>query len=55
MARAFPLTQGRGDEWRNGPPVADPRTLPPKGPHPRDMYVRDLHIDRIKVQTRDFR
>jgi error-prone DNA polymerase len=21
----------------------------------RDMYVRDLHIDSIKVKTRDFR
>ena len=29
-----------------------PRSLPPK---PRDIYVPDLHIDSIKVKTRDFR
>ncbi len=52
---AFPLTQGRGDEWRGGAPAADPRSVPPKGPTPRDIYIRDLHIDRIKVKTRDFR
>jgi hypothetical protein len=29
----------------------DPRSLPPK---PRDIYVGDLHIDSIRVKTRDF-
>jgi len=31
------------------------RLLRPKVPKPRDIYVPDLHIDRIKVKTRDFR
>jgi hypothetical protein len=37
------------------PPRIDPRILPPKVPKPRDTYVPDLHIDSIKVTTRDFR
>lgn len=53
---AFPLPYGRGDEARTGgTPGPDRRTLPPKLPPPRDMYVRDLHIDSIKVKTRNFR
>ena len=52
---AFPLPYGRGDEARTGGAAGpDRRTLPPRMPPPRDMYVRDLHIDSIKVKTRDF-
>jgi error-prone DNA polymerase len=51
----FPLPHGRGDEFHHGSPGIDPRSLPPKGPKPRDIYVADLHIDSIKVKTRDFR
>jgi error-prone DNA polymerase len=50
----FPLPHGRGDEFHHGSPGIDPRSLPPKGPKPRDIYVPDLHIDTIKVKTRDF-
>jgi error-prone DNA polymerase len=52
---SFPLPHGRGDEFHHGSPGIDPRSLPPKGPKPRDIYVPDLHIDSIKVKTRDFR
>jgi error-prone DNA polymerase len=52
---SFPLPHGRGDEFHHGGPGIDPRSLPPKGPKPRDIYVPDLHIDSIKVKTRDFR
>jgi hypothetical protein len=51
----FPLPHGRGDELHHGSPGIDPRSLPPKGPKPRDIYVPDLHIDSIKVKTRDFK
>ena len=51
----FPLPHGRGDEFHHGSPGIDPRSLPPKGPMPRDIYVPDLHIDSIKVKTRDFK
>ncbi len=51
----FPLPHGRGDEFHHGSPGIDPRSVPPKGPKPRDIYVPDLHIDSIKVKTRDFR
>jgi error-prone DNA polymerase len=52
---AFPLPHGRGDEFHHGSPGLDPRTLPPRGPKPRDIYIPDLHIDTIKVKPRDFR
>ena len=51
----FPLPHGGGDEFHHGSPGIDPRSLPPKGPKPRDIYVPDLYIDSIKVKTRDFR
>ncbi len=37
----FPLPHGRGDEFHHGSPGIDPRSLPPKGPKPRDIYVPD--------------
>jgi error-prone DNA polymerase len=48
----FPPPHGRGDEFHHSSPGADPRSRPPK---PRDIYIPDLHIDSIKVKTRDFR
>ena len=33
----------------------DPRETPPRGLRTRDIYIPDLHIDLIKVKTRDFR
>jgi error-prone DNA polymerase len=53
--KAFPLPHGRGDNFHHGSSTPDPRELPPKGFRPRDIYIPDLHIDRIKVKTRDFR
>ncbi len=52
---AFPLPHGRGDEFHHGSSTPDPRGQPPKVSRTRDMYVRDLHIDAIRVRTRDFR
>jgi error-prone DNA polymerase len=52
---SFPVPHGRGDEFYHGSPGIDPRSLPPKGPKPRDIYIPDVHIDSIKVKTRDFR
>ncbi len=51
----FPIPHGRGDQVRNGGSGPDPRELPPKGLRTRDIYIPDLHIDTIKVRTRDFR
>lgn len=50
----FPLRHGRGDEFPHGG-SPDVRGLPPKGLRTRDIYIPDLHIDNIKVKTRDFR
>jgi error-prone DNA polymerase len=52
---AFPLPHGRGDQVRHGGSGPDPRELPPKGPRTRGIYIPDLHIDTIRMQTRDFR
>ena len=50
---AFPLPHGRGDEFHHGTPAPDPRGN--QGMKTRDMYIRDLHLDTIRVKTRDFR
>ncbi|KTE27317.1 MULTISPECIES: error-prone DNA polymerase [Alphaproteobacteria] len=52
---AFPLPHGRGDEFHHGSPMPDPRGLPPRTVRPRDIFIPDLHLDTIKVKTRDFR
>ncbi|KAA2233141.1 error-prone DNA polymerase [Salinarimonas soli] len=49
---AFPLSHGRGDEARGGT-GADPRGG--LGRKAREIYIPDLHIDSLKVRTRDFR
>ena len=51
---AFPLPHGRGDEFHRGSPAPDPRGMP-KGPQPRNIIDPYLHIDQIKVKTRDFK
>jgi len=55
MEKPFEMRHGRGDEFHHGSATSDPRDLPPKCLRTRDIYVRDLHIDTIKVKTRDFR
>jgi error-prone DNA polymerase len=49
----FPVPHGRGDQVTHagGP---DPRELPPRGLRTRDIYIPDLHVDTIRVKTRDF-
>jgi error-prone DNA polymerase len=32
----------------------DPRERPPKGLRTRDIYIPDLHVDTIKVKSRNF-
>jgi error-prone DNA polymerase len=49
----FPLQHGRGDEFHHGSPTPDART--PKVSTPRNIYIPDLHIDTIRIKTRDFR
>ena len=49
---AFRVPLGRGDQAKTGG-GPDPReTL---GRKAREIYIPDLHIDTIKVKTRDFR
>lgn len=48
---AFPLPHGRGDEFHHGSPTPDPRGLPKA----RNMVDPYLHLDEIRVRTRDFR
>ncbi|KPF41433.1 error-prone DNA polymerase [Rhizobium sp. AAP43] len=50
---AFKLPTGRGDEFaRGGGP--EPRDKPRPVVSPRDMFTPDLHIDTLKVKTRNF-
>lgn len=51
---AFPLPHGRGDQVTHAGGGPDPRELPPKGLRTRDIYIPDLHIDTIKVKSRNF-
>ncbi|WP_312948239.1 error-prone DNA polymerase [Agrobacterium sp.] len=48
----FRLPTGRGDEFSHGG-GPDSRDRP-KVAQPRDMFVRDLHIDTLKVKSRNF-
>jgi error-prone DNA polymerase len=49
----FPLTHGRGDQVKHGGgPDPRERNL---GRKSRDIYTPEIHIDTLKVKTRDFR
>ncbi|NKQ88719.1 error-prone DNA polymerase [Rhizobium ruizarguesonis] len=51
----FKLPTGRGDEFAHGSPgSSDSRDGPKPVPRPRDIFVRDLHIDTLKVKARNF-
>jgi error-prone DNA polymerase len=50
----FPLPHGRGDEVSHAGGGPDPRELPAKGLRARDIYSPDLHIDTIRVKSRNF-
>jgi error-prone DNA polymerase len=47
----FPLPHGRGDEFHHGSPTPDPRGAA----KPRDIYIPDLHIDRLRIEAKNFR
>jgi hypothetical protein len=49
----FKLPTGRGDEFAHGG-GPDPRDRPKSVPEPRDIFVRDLQIDMLKVKARNF-
>jgi error-prone DNA polymerase len=50
----FTLTTGRGDEFAHGSVGGgDARDRAPP-PAPRDIFIRDLHIDRLKIRARNF-
>jgi len=49
------IPTGRGDEFAHGSPGSpDSRDRPKPVPQPRDIFVRDLHIDTLKVKARNF-
>jgi error-prone DNA polymerase len=50
----FSLPHGRGDEVHRGGSGPEPRELRQKELPARDIYIPDLHIDTIKLKTRDF-
>lgn len=51
----FRLPTGRGDEFAHGSPGGgDSRDKPRPTVQPRDIFIRDLHIDTLKVKARNF-
>ena len=51
----FRLPSGRGDEFAHGAPGSpDSRERPPMGVKAREIYIDDLHIDTLKVKSRNF-
>ncbi len=51
----FRLPAGRGDEFAHGSPASpDPRERPIPGVRARDMFTPDLHIDTLKIKSRNF-
>jgi len=49
------IPTGRGDEFAHGSPGSpDSRDRPRPVPEARDIFVRDLHIDTLKVKARNF-
>ncbi len=52
---AFRPPTGRGDEFAHGSPGSPhSREWPAPGVRVRDMFVPDLHIDTLKVKSRNF-
>ena len=52
---AFRPPTGRGDEFAPGSPGSpDSREKAPPGVRARDMFVPDLHIDTLKIKSRNF-
>lgn len=49
----FRLPHGRGDQVKHGG-GPDPRDNPKPAVQARDIYIPDLHIDRLKVKSRNF-
>jgi error-prone DNA polymerase len=53
LGRSFPLPHGRGDQVKHGG-GPDPRDNPKPAVQARDIYIPDLHIDTLKVKSRNF-
>nr|CAD6436566.1 error-prone DNA polymerase [Rhizobium sp. Q54] len=52
---AFRPPTGRGDEFAHGSPGSpDSREKAPPGVRARDMFVPDLHIDTLRIKSRNF-
>jgi error-prone DNA polymerase len=49
----FKLPAGRGDEFAHGSPGSPDSRDWPAPPKARDIRVRDLHIDTLKLRSRN--
>ncbi|MGO7207677.1 hypothetical protein ACCT30_42470, partial [Rhizobium ruizarguesonis] len=50
----FRLPTGRGDEFAHGTPGAQDSRDKVPALKPTDIFVPDLHIDQLKVKSRNF-
>ncbi|MBY3235250.1 error-prone DNA polymerase [Rhizobium laguerreae] len=51
---AFKLPAGRGDEFAHGAPGSQDSRVRSPAVKAREIYVPDLHIDQLKVKSRNF-
>ncbi|MDB5522253.1 MAG: dnaE2-2: error-prone polymerase 2 [Rhizobium sp.] len=51
---AFKLPTGRGDEFARGSPGSPDSRERAAAVKPRDIFIRDLHIDTLKIKSRNF-
>lgn len=55
MAHEDPKSHPTDNAEKDGKTAGDVREVVPQGPKAREIYIRDLHLDAIKVKGRDFR
>lgn len=51
--QSFTLPLSKADHFTHGG-GPDPRKTPKRAVKPRDIYIPDVHIDTIKVKSRNF-
>jgi error-prone DNA polymerase len=52
--RNFRPLAGRGDEFAHGSPGSPDSRDSAVAVKPRDIYIPDLHVDTLKVKSRNF-
>jgi error-prone DNA polymerase len=51
---ACKLPPGRGDDFAHGSPGSPDSRDRARAVKPRDIFIRDLHIDTLKLKSRNY-